>query len=167
MEKVKKPIYKRVWFIVLMVILVLGAIGSMSESDDTADKSNLQTTTKESVATETTAEPTTVEVKEPMEVTVDELMDALNNNALKATNTYKDQYVKLTGKLNTIDAQGDYFSLTRTDGQFEFIGVMCYIEESHLDQVMEFEKDQTITVIGTISDVGEVLGYSLKVESIE
>lgn len=41
------------------------------------------------------------------------------------------------------------------------------IKENHIDAVMEFEKEQKVTVIGTISDVGEIMAYTLKVESIE
>lgn len=32
---------------------------------------------------------------------------------------------------------------------------------------MNLQKGQTVTVYGTISDVGEVLGYSMKVDKFE
>jgi hypothetical protein len=33
--------------------------------------------------------------------------------------------------------------------------------------VATFSKDQTVTVVGTITDVSEVMGYTLKAESIQ
>ena len=152
----KKPIYKRGWFIVLCVIVLIGAISGLGSDSTTKSTNN----------TDTVSEKKVEEVKEPIIVSVDELMDALDSNALKASKTYDGQYVKLTGKLSVIDSSGSYFSLTRSD-EFAIIGVLCKIKDEHLDTVMEFVEDQDVTVYGTITDVGEVMGYTLKVESIE
>jgi len=100
-------------------------------------------------------------------LTVNELVDALNSNALKASNTYKGQYVELTGKLATIDSSGKYFSLGRTDDELSFTTVLCNINKEHLAQVENFTDEQEVTVIGTITSVGEILGYSLDVETIK
>jgi SAM-dependent MidA family methyltransferase len=142
-------------------IILLNALGNALGGGDVEDT----TTTTEEVAEK--QEDDTEEAKEPMVVTVDELMDALNENALKASKTYKDQYVEVRGKLSNIDSSGDYFSLDPLSEQYTFINVQCYIEEEHLDTVMEFNGEQEVTVVGTITDVGEVMGYSLDVESIK
>lgn len=105
--------------------------------------------------------------KEPLNVTTDTLTELLNENALKAATTYKDQYVRLKGKLSNIDAQGHYFSLTSIKQEFSFDMIMCYIGKEHLDQVMEFISGQEVILTGTISNVGEVIGYSVDVERIE
>ncbi len=103
----------------------------------------------------------------PIVVTTDGLFDELNGNALKASKTYKGQYVELKGKLSTIDSSGDYFSLGSLTNDFSFDTVLCNIKEEHLDTVMEFSNEQEVTVIGTITDVGEFLGYTLEVELIK
>ncbi|PKM51452.1 MAG: hypothetical protein CVV02_05810 [Firmicutes bacterium HGW-Firmicutes-7] len=107
------------------------------------------------------------EVKIPIVVTVDEIMEALNNNALKASATYKNQYVELTGKLSNIDSSGSYFSIGILSDEFSFDTVLCNINEEHLETVMNFNNEQEVTVIGTITVVGEIMGYTLEVESIK
>lgn len=37
----------------------------------------------------------------------------------------------------------------------------------HLPTVQEWETDQKVTATGTITDVGEVLGYTVRVESLD
>lgn len=163
---VNKPaVFKRPWFIILAVIVCIGIISSFSGGDDSLDQASAN-----SIADTYNSKNDSSAVKEKIEVieiTVDELHDALDANALKAAKTYKGKYVKLTGKLSNIDSSGDYFSLTDMYNQFSFNSVSCYIDEKHIDRVMEFTEDETITVIGKITSVGEFLGYSLKVESIE
>jgi DNA-directed RNA polymerase subunit RPC12/RpoP len=161
----KKPFYKRVWFIILALFVVLSAFGSLGDEDTPSstskEVSSSSNTEKEAVQTETEQSQ-----KEPVIVSVDELLYALDTNALKAAKTYEDQYVQLTGELSVIDAQGDYFSLVPIPSCWTLDSVRCKIGEEHLDAVMEFTENQEVTVTGTITDIGEVLGYTLKVESI-
>ena len=99
--------------------------------------------------------------------TVDDLMSQLNDNALKASNDHKGEYVRITGKLSTIDSSGKYISLLpNTD--FAIIGVTCYIKnEETKAKVSELSSDSLITLTGKITEVGEVLGYSLDIDNIE
>jgi hypothetical protein len=103
----------------------------------------------------------------PIVVTADKLMEDLKGNALNASNTYKGKYVEVTGKLSNIDSNGKYFDIAPMNDQFAIIGVQCYITEDQKVAVAKLSKDQKVTVTGTMTDVGEVLGYSLKVESIK
>ncbi len=64
--------------------------------------------------------------------------------------------MELTGELSVIDASGDYFSLAPMHDDFSFTNVLCYIDDEHLDKVMEFTDGQEVTVTGTITDVGEI-----------
>jgi len=99
--------------------------------------------------------------------TVDDLMSQLNDNALKASNDHKGEYVRITGNLSTIDSSGKYISLLpNTD--FAIIGVTCYIKnEETKAKVSELSSDSLITLTGKITEVGEVLGYSLDIDNIE
>lgn len=157
--KNKKPIYKRPWFIVLIALIVIGAISSAGGNGDKKTDSGK---TGESKAEET--------VKEEINYTaynVSELMSDLDGNAMKASDKYKDQYVELTGKLNNIDSNGKYIDIVPSNDDFVIMGVQCYIKsDEQKTVVMDLTIGDTIVVKGKITDVGEVLGYSLNIDDI-
>ena len=162
----KRPVYKRPWFIIVAVFIAIGIIGNMGSGDDTDGKEVAPISSWTSTESEPVVEPE-LEVKEPLIMTVDKLNDALDENALKASNNYKGEYVEVTGILSVIDSDGKYFALGRLDGKFTLQNLTCNISKEHLDDVMDFEMKQEVTVIGTITDVGEIMGYRLKVEKIK
>lgn len=162
--KNKKPIYKRPWFIILIVLIVIGAIGSAGgndkQSDTSKDTNNAVVNEKDSTQKETEEISYTV-------YNVSELTSDLDSNAMKATDKYKNQYVELTGRLNVIDSSGKYISITPTDDEFAIIGVQCYIKnDDQKNAVMDMSIGDTVIVKGKITDVGEVLGYSLDIDEI-
>lgn len=110
---------------------------------------------------------TTQTTKTPLVVTVDDLVDALEENALKASETYKGAYLELTGTLTNIDSSGKYFSIGILADDFSLTTVLCNIDKEHLETVMNFKSKQKVTVIGTVKNVGEVLGYTFQVETIK
>lgn len=142
--KNKKPIWKRVWVWILAVIILVAAIGGMAGNFDTNPSDTNSTT-----------------IQEPINytvVSVADMMDMLNANALKAENTYNDQYLEITGRLNVIDSDGSYITLY--GGDFDFIGVQCYVKnDEQLNFVMDMVTGDTYTVRVKITDVGEVIGY--------
>ncbi|GAB3622684.1 hypothetical protein GCM10027418_07660 [Mariniluteicoccus endophyticus] len=99
-----------------------------------------------------------------IEVTAKQLQDELKDNALGASNKYKGKRVKVTGTVSTIDSSGAYFTITGEE--FSLQSIMCRINKDQAGQVAGFSKGQQVTVTGTITDVGEVMGYTLKTESI-
>ena len=165
--KNKKPFFTSPWFIAIVALIIIGAIasGGKSESGNTtavADKTN----SNNSEVKDNTAESTTIAI-EYVDYTVDDLMAQLEENALKASNDHKGENVRITGKLNNIDSSGKYISLVpNTD--FAIIGVQCYIKNDETKaKVAELSKDSLVTLTGKITDVGEVLGYSLNIDNIE
>ena len=125
-----KPIYKRPWFIVLIVLVVLIAASTAAGggSPSNGDSSNGGSVSSKETST-------------PQEITytaydVSELMADLDSNALKASDKYKGQYVELTGKLDAIDSDGSYISITPTDDIFSLIGVQCYIKSDEQKNVI-------------------------------
>lgn len=143
--KNKKPIYKRVWFWLLVFVVIIGALGSKGNGS------------KE--------EPKNVEY---IAVTVDELNDALSENALNAEETYTDAYVAITGVLSTIDSDGQYIALARLDGSGFLDDIRCNITSDEQREVVKgLSAGDTITVKGKITDIGEVLGYTMRIDSIE
>lgn len=162
--KNKKPIYKRPWFIILIVLIVIGAIGSAggndNQSDTSKDTNNAVVNEKDSTQKETEEISYTA-------YNVSELTSDLDSNAMKATDKYKNQYVELTGRLNVIDSSGKYVSITPTDDEFAIIGVQCYIKnDDQKNAVMDMSIGDTVIVKGKITDVGEVMGYSLDIDEI-
>ena len=144
------------WIVVVVVAIAL--ISSFTGGDDETKKtsSSAETNKKEEQVIEYTA------------CTVGEMMDMLENNALKAETTYKDKYVEVTGRLSTIDSDGKYISLLPVDDEWAIIGVQCYIKtDEQKSHVAEMSTGDTITVRGKITQIGEVLGYSLNIDSIQ
>lgn len=143
----KKPIYKRTWFIVLVVLIVIGTISSQIKKKEAKKAEELQTT-KDKLA-------------EYTKVDVNELVSELDNNALNAQQLYKDKYLEITGPLSTIDSDGKYFSIRPSGRVF---GVQCYIKDKEqLNYLATLSKGEYITVRVRITDVGEIIGYQADV----
>lgn len=155
---------QRNWFVkhkIITVILVLVLIGVISGGA----KGNNTTTDSSTSSNKTTN--TNTPKPSPIIVKTDTLIDALKENELNASNTYKDKYVELTGKLSVIDSSGKYIGLSPINDDYSLRTVMCYITQEQKDIVAGLKKDSLVTVIGTITDVGEVMGYSMKVDSFK
>lgn len=99
---------------------------------------------------------------------VDKLMNDLDKNAASAQEKYKDKDVAITGKLSNIDASGAYIDLVSASDDFAIVGVQCYThgDDKIVKKVKKLKKGKIYTVKGTITDVGEVLGYSMDIDSI-
>lgn len=145
----------------VVFVTVVGALGGGENGD------NIEPSSQPAAADTQKAEQQVEPPAEPLVLTVDELVDAIEDNALKASNTYKGQYVEVTGRLSNIDSSGNYFSLDPLNDKFSFVLFQCYISEEHLDTVANFTSGQEVTATGTITEVGEVLGYSFDVETIK
>jgi len=130
----------------------------------TTQKAQIETKAAETVKTTETVKNTQNEEK--IVVEVDTLIDDLNKNALNAKNYYKGKYVQLTGILYIIDASGKYIILNPLNTKWSFLdGVSCRIKKEHHDNVALMQIGDKITVYGKITDVGEILGYTVEVES--
>lgn len=145
-SKSKKPIYKRLWFIILIVVVIIGAVGAAGSGEDKVEPEQIVYS----------------------QYDVSTLLTDLDENALKAAETYEGQYVSLTGEIGTIDSSGKYIDLFPTDDEWAIIGVQCYItNEEQKAAIMELSTGDTVTVEGKITSVGEVLGYSLDIDTIQ
>lgn len=161
-KKVKGGILK--WIvIVIAVIVIIGIVaGGGDDSSETKTEAQNGSVTSES-AKDTAKDEITYEKYD-----VGTLVNDLEKNALKAADTYKGQYVELTGVVGTIDSSGDYICIDPAGEDFPVYNVQCYIQnEEQTKAIMEMEGGESVVVKGKITDVGEVLGYSLDLESIE
>ena len=171
-EKKRK---KKTWiWIVVGVIVLFVLVGSSGGNSEDVKEVAVEGKTNEGVVAEeksneaVTVEETTMEAIEYNAYTVDEMVSVLNENALKAEKTFQDQYVEITGRLSVIDSDGRYISLYPINDEWAIIGVQCYIQnEEQLNQVLEMKMNDTIVLRGKIKSIGEIMGYSLHIDSID
>ena len=150
--------------IAVVVILVLVGIASGGGSDDKTSSSSSQGSTTAQSSSSASSEETVTYTA----YTVDEMMDDLNTNAMNASDKYKNQYIEITGKLQSIDSDGKYISVLPENEEFAIIGVSCYIKSDEQKDVIKTKTmGDTITLRGKCTSVGEVLGYSLDIDSID
>lgn len=129
-----------------------------SGSDDDKVSSSVDISSEESSVPEVVYE----------DIEVSKLVDVLESNALKAKETYSDMDVKITGRLSNVDASGKYISLAPLDEEFCLTNIQCFINDDDVkSRVMDMNVGDTITLKGKITDVGELLGYSLDIATIE
>ncbi|MDQ0153675.1 hypothetical protein J2S20_002397 [Moryella indoligenes] len=152
---------------IIIGIVALGVIGAIAGGGKSGN--NAAPDTQSTVAaqkTEASKEEPTTEAIEYTAYTVDEMMNDLNANAMNASDKYKDQYLEITGKLSNIDSSGKYISLVPNE-DFAIIGVQCYIKsDEQKEAVKKMSTNDIVTLRGKCKDVGEVLGYSLDIDSI-
>lgn len=163
--KIKKPFYKRVWFIVLAVFVLIGIISKLGGGDNT---DNTKSTPNKAVE-ETQDEANNEEAEEITYKQVDagQMLQELEDNALKASDEYTDQYVEVTGKIYNIDSSGKYVNIDGINDEFTMTGIMCYLKNDDQKSVVSnAAKGQTVTVKGKVTKVGEVMGYSLDMDEI-
>lgn len=164
--KNKKPIYKRPWFIAVVVIVIIGVIGGAAGGGGDSEQPQNDGGTVVSGNTGKENEPQTPEITYTS-YEVSELVNDLEGNAMKAADKYKGQYVELTGRLSNIDSSGKYIDIDPTDREFCLTGVQCYLKtEEQKATVMDLSIGDTVVVKGKITEVGEVMGYSLNIDEI-
>lgn len=152
----KKPVYKRAWFIILCIIAVFAIIGAASGDGDESENGDSVSKAAEE------------EVIEYTSYDIATMNDDLDSNAASAKDKYIDQYIEITGELSNIDSDGKYISLTDPDDEWDLVGIMCYIEsDEQLDKVKELSTGDDVTVGGKVTNVGEIMGYSIDIDYIK
>lgn len=102
-------------------------------------------------------------------VDADTMIVDMRDNALKASDTYNDADIEVSGMLSNIDSDGAYIDITsfNEDLQWEFVNIQCYItDDAQTDVLMDMSIGDRITVRGHVFDVGEVMGYSININEI-
>jgi len=163
--KATRPWYKkkRFWLLGIIALIVIFALASGGDDETATDGAG---TTSSQGTAESSEAPAEEPAEEPaLVVTAQKLIEDLEENALAASQTYKGKRVTVTGTLSNIDASGDYFTLKGTD-EFSLTNVQVFIEDDLVETVSGFKADQEVTVTGEITDVGELLGYSIQAETI-
>lgn len=144
--KNKSPFAKIIAIGVIIVVVFFVLVGCLAESNE-VDKENI----------------------EYVSVTATELADALDKNAASANDKYTNQYLSITGRLSNIDSDCSYIDIVDQNDEWSILGVQCYTngDDDIISKIKKLNVGDIITVSGKITDVGEVLGYSLDIYSIE
>lgn len=183
MRKQKKPFYKRFWFWVLVVFLVVYSqtfymlnTAVLSQSSYRAPTTTQQEQvpaqrpgdTAQSEPTAPTPTPEPEPVIEYVSVDLQTMLDDLDTNALRAEQTYQNAYVELVGQISNIDSDGKYISIKPVNcDSWKFDSVQCFLKtDEHRAVIMNKNKGDTVTVRGQISSIGEIQGYKLTVHTI-
>jgi hypothetical protein len=118
--KNKKPIYKRVWFIVL-VIAIIAILISVFKGPKEYDFEN----------------PVAV-------VTVDEILQDFQRNESSASEKYSDNVVSVTGQVSQV--LDSYAVIRAYDDDLWLYNVNAYMENS--EDLKKFVAEETVTVVG-------------------
>lgn len=118
--KNKKPIYKRVWFIVIVFFVLIGAISSMGEDNSTSDNGTTVSGQVENPTTKKEKFELVGEVEQETDQFATYLKGVIKNNSGKACS-----YVQVT--FNLYDAEGnqigtalDNINNLEADGKWKF-----------------------------------------------
>ena len=165
-DDTKKHTCSVIAIVVCTIILIIGIV-NMDSSPKSNTETNKTITSTDAKIEETEAKETEEEITYTA-YAVSDMMNDLSSNALNAKNTYDDQYVEITGRLGVIDASGKYISIYSSDDPYDFTGVQCNIQnDDQKTQVAEMSVDDTVTLKGKITNVGEIMGYTLDIDEIE
>lgn len=153
--KTKKPFFKKIWFWVILIV-VIGVIAAAGGGEDTT--TNNETTKQNPVEENISYE----------QVDIQFMLDELEKNALKAEKTYMNKNVEISGKIKTFDSDGTYITVEPVNADtWNFSTIMCNIEdEVQLDFLLEKSVGDVVNVKGTVTSVGEVLGYSVDIDEV-
>lgn len=101
-------------------------------------------------------------------IDIDDLNAQLKTNAARASNNYKNVDIKFTGWISSIDSDGDYISVRGQDRYAFLTSFHCRLKDKkQREVVINKNKGSKVTIKGKITDVGEVLGYRVKVDEIQ
>lgn len=170
--KLTMPLWKKI-FIAILVLAVFSVIGqrwgrapgSSSPSGGDMPKRNDPPVASESY--QPVPQPPAQEIIYKAH-NVTDLFDAMKENPLRAEQTWQDQYVELSGFLQTIDSDGEYFSIDAGDARGYFLdSVHCDMtRDGQRAQIAEMSRGDPIIVCGQITNIGEILGYVLEVHAV-
>ena len=162
-EKVKKPIYKK-WWAWLLVIMVLGVIANLNKDDEVESKdidSKVEEVSTDKVSSEKPVEeqktekpkeekPKTEEKpkEEAILITALDLYNAYDSNEVAADQKYRDKQLEVTGKVKDIGK--DIFDkiYVTLDVGAGLGSVYISFEKGQEEQIAELSKGQNLTVVG-------------------
>ena len=102
---------------------------------------------------------------------INTLIKEAKENAAAANQNYKKENVRiLGGKISNIDSDVKYITLHGTDKNYSMIDVSCHVDKNNKDlkdSILKLRNGQAVTVYGTVTEVGDLMGYKVKLDKVE
>lgn len=99
------------------------------------------------------------------------MLTEAESNGAAANKHYKGKKLKiLGGHIQNIDSGLSYISIDGNAASFSLIHVNCKIDANNQelqDSVIELKKGENVVVYGTITEVGDIMGYTMELDKIE
>lgn len=96
------------------------------------------------------------------------LLDELVANPMRAREKHLEEYVEITGKINTIDNRGDYILIDNPYSASPFDMIFCEItSEKQKKHLLELSKGDTVTLKGKINVVDVIYPYCMDIFSFK
>jgi len=153
----KSGCFSNFLLIIIIIIIIFNYFGKVNNSQTSDESINTSIDESSNIP---------FDESERITVDIDTLFEDLDNNAMVAEEKYNNARIKLTGKIKSFDSDGKYFSIGSPDNSYMFSSILCDITEDQKSELMKFSKGDLITLKGTITSIGEIIGYSLDVEEI-
>jgi len=139
--------------IITVAIIAYSCYACTSATKKVVDVAADSKIVKDAVRDATGGEDKTKMASEAIAVTAIDLYSIYDSNALKADNTYKGKFVRVTGKVSGVDqdllTKKPYAKLISDNNQYVNSDyVYVYFKESEIDKVANLEKGKTITIVG-------------------
>ena len=110
----------------------------------------------------------------PMEmekVTVGEMTKVLDENEMRAQKKFSGKWLEITGYLGNMDSEGEYFSVESNSARVFSTDVRCNIpsdkRETITEKLANMNKGDKIMVKGKVTDMGEIMGYTVSIIDVE
>ena len=149
-EKTKKPFYKK-WWVWVISLVVLAAIGAGSEKGEDSVVAN-KSSTKEIAA---------------ISVSIGDLLSAYEGNEVGADLKYKGKYIQTSGRIGDIGKDlfdNLYVTIGNTGETFEIPMLQAYFQDKYTSQLANLQKGKNLEVICKIDGLMiNVLGQKCKI----
>ncbi len=142
--KVKKPIYKKWWFWLIIAIAFIGIIAAAGgdSSEPSSSSGNEAQTTEAAIV-----------------VSADNLIRAYVNNAVSADAQYKEKMVTVSGTIYSID--DGYITIEPDSDDLWLNNIYAYYDSNEIDKLGSLAKGDRITVTGECKGEG-FMGIEIK-----
>ena len=159
--KASRPWFKkkRFWLLAAPAVLVVAGVLGGGEREPSSSQAGQNPAASQHADDAPSAQT-------PIVVTADKMITDLQENALTASDTYKGKRVTITGVVSNIDASGAYINV-RGKNEFELSSIQVNLQDEQRDAVSGLSVGDKVKATGQVTDVGEVMGYSVDAESIE
>lgn len=160
---VKKPLWKKWWFWLIVVIALFVIAGLAKPSGEpTSDSAPAASQSGDAAAAqeETKAPEAAPQEQNEPEVTIEAtaLSKAYVDNELAADKEYKGKLARVTGTLDGVaDVLGSKsVTLKGENSDFSVNNVACLIPESEVDKAAALSKGSNVTVVGTVDGFNQI-----------